>query len=187
MIADSQKDYMEADIAFQNGGGIRAAMGKGDIMLNTIYSILPFDNKVVLVEASGSTIWEALENGLVQYPETGGRFLEVSGLSYTFDGAKPVGNRMVSVTMADGTPLDMSRRYKVAINDFMAGGGDGYTMFNILNKTTPVATDITLFTETNDYIRDVFAKYVRENKTIKPELRGRITILNPQKNNSKFN
>lgn len=187
IIADSQREYMEADIALQNGGGVRAAMGKGDITLNTVYSILPFDNKVIMIEAPGTAIWEAIENGLVQYPETGGRFLQVSGLSYTFDGAKPVGDRVVSVTMPDGKPLDMNKKYKVVINDFMAGGGDGYTMFNVLNKTNPIAEDVTLLRETNDYIRDVFAKYVRENKTIKPELSGRITILNPQKGNSKLN
>ncbi len=133
LAADALRAYCDADIAIQNGGGIRAGLNKGDVTVGDVFAMLPFDNKVTLLEVTGQTVWDALENGVSGYPGTNGKFPQVSGLKYTFDGAKPVGERIVSVTLEDGTPIDLKARYTLAANDFMAGGGDGYSMFNVLN------------------------------------------------------
>ena len=81
--------YCDADIAIQNGGGIRAGLTAGDVTVGDIFGMLPFDNKVTLVEVTGQTVWEALENGVDAYPELNGKFPQVSGIQYTFDASKP--------------------------------------------------------------------------------------------------
>lgn len=197
LAADALRDYCDADIAIQNGGGVRAGLTAGDVTVGDIFAMLPFDNKVTLVEVTGQTVWDALENGISGYPATDGRFPQVSGLSYTFDGAKPAGERLISVTMEDGTPLDLNAWYKLACNDFMCGGGDGYTMFNVLNPDTgdghnseTAAQDLPgckLVYRTNDYYRIVVSEYIKAKGEIAPQIEGRITIINPQENDQKFN
>lgn len=197
LAADALRDYCEADIAIQNGGGIRAGLTKGDVTVGDIFAMLPFDNKVTLVEVTGQTVWDALENGVGGYPETNGKFPQVSGISYTFDGSKDPGSRIVSVTLADGTPIDKDAWYKLACNDFMCGGGDGYTMLNVFNpddgsehNSETAAQDLPgckLIYRTNDYYRTVITEYIRAQKEIAPQLESRITILNPQVSDQKLN
>lgn len=190
LAADALRDYCDADIAIQNGGGIRAGLTAGDVTVGDIFAMLPFDNKVTCIEVTGQTVWDALENGVSGYPETYGQFPQVSGIHYTFDGSKPAGERIVSVTLPDGTPLDMDGWYTLACNDFMCGGGDGYTMFNVLNPENGDSHNgetavqelpgCKLVYRTNDYYRTVISNYIKEQGAIAPELEGRITILNPQ-------
>lgn len=194
LAADALRDYCDADIAIQNGGGIRAGLTAGDVTVGDIFAMLPFDNKVTLVEVTGQTVWDALENGVSGYPDTYGQFPQVSGIHYTFDGSKPAGERIVSVTLPDGTPLDMDGWYTLACNDFMCGGGDGYTMFNVLNPedggdgngemAVQELPGCKLVYRTNDYYRTVVSEYIKAQGTIAPALEGRITILNPQTNES---
>ncbi len=194
LAADALRDYCDADIAIQNGGGIRAGLTAGDVTVGDIFAMLPFDNKVTLVEVTSQTVWDALENGVSGYPDTYGQFPQVSGIHYTFDGSKPAGERIVSVTLPDGTPLDMDGWYTLACNDFMCGGGDGYTMFNVLNPedggdgngemAVQELPGCKLVYRTNDYYRTVVSEYIKEQGTIAPALEGRITILNPQTNES---
>ena len=194
LAADALRDYCDADIAIQNGGGIRAGLTAGDVTVGDIFGMLPFDNKVTLVEVTGQTVWDALENGVDGYPTTNGKFPQVSGIKYTFDGSKPAGERIVSVTLEDGTPLDLDAWYTLACNDFMCGGGDGYTMFNVLNPedggdgngemAVQELPGCKLVYRTNDYYRTVVSEYIKEQGTIAPALEGRITILNPQTNES---
>jgi len=170
-VADSLREMTGADIALQNGGGIRASINAGDITLEEVYATLPFDNTVVMVEASGQTVWNALEHSLSWYPNAAGGFLQVSGLTYTFDASKEAGSRLVDVTV-DGKPIDKTKMYKVVANDFLTGGGDKFTMLKDETK---------LLSKTKSYLRDAFYEYLQKHPTISPELEGRITILNAPK------
>ena len=129
LIADAMKDAVGADIAITNGGGIRAdkeyAAG-ADITRRDVLTELPFGNVTVLTEVTGQQIWEALENGFSKYEDGAGRFPQVSGLKVVADVKKPAGSRVVSV-MAGDKPLDPAATYKLATNDYMLDGGDGYT------------------------------------------------------------
>ena len=87
---------------------------KGDV-----YEVMPFDNTIFTMELTGAELRRALEDGL-----RSGRVTQVSGVRYEFDLDRPRGERLLSLTLADGAPLDPSRLYKVACNDFMATGGD---------------------------------------------------------------
>ncbi|MFC3767527.1 bifunctional metallophosphatase/5'-nucleotidase [Paenibacillus sp. GCM10012303] len=167
-VADSLREMTGADIALQNGGGIRASINEGDITLENVYAALPFDNTVVMVEASGQTVWDALEHGVSWYPGAAGGFLQVSGLSYTFDASKEAGSRLVEVTV-DGKPIDPTKIYKVVANDFLTGGGDKFTMLKDETK---------LLSKTKSYLRDAFYEYLQKHPTVSPQLEGRITVLN---------
>ncbi len=128
LIADAMLSASGANAAMINAGGIRGdrlyAAGSG-LTRKDIRRELPFDNRLVVVELSGAAILAALENGVSEVAQQGGRFPQVAGLSFTFDPGKPVGKRISKVMIA-GAPLDPKKEYKLAISDYMADGGDGY-------------------------------------------------------------
>ena len=116
-----------ADAALTNGGGIRTSIKEGEITKRDILNVLPFNNYVVVKEVEGSDIVQALEHGVSLYPEPGGRYPQVAGIEFTFAPEKEPGSRVGEVKVA-GQELDPERMYKLALNDFNAAGGDGYTM-----------------------------------------------------------
>ena len=89
---------------------------------------LPFGNRVVTLDITGAELKRALENGLTLLPNAAGRFPQVSGLTIEADAKRPAGSRIVSIKVGDA-PLDEGKIYRVATNDFLARGGDGYTAF----------------------------------------------------------
>jgi 2',3'-cyclic-nucleotide 2'-phosphodiesterase (5'-nucleotidase family) len=82
---------------------------------------MPFDNTIVTVQMTGALVKLALEQAL-----HGDRVTQVSGLRFTIDQGKPDMQRVTQLTLADGTPIDPAKTYSVAVNNFMAGGGDHY-------------------------------------------------------------
>lgn len=128
LITDAMRHASGADIALTNGGGIRASIPAGDITKGDVLTVLPFGNYVVTKNMSGKAIKEALEHGLTAYPETAGGFPHVSGIKFTFNPSAAPGNRVTSITLSNGQPLNPDKFYTLATNDFMAAGGDGYTM-----------------------------------------------------------
>jgi len=136
LVADAFQWASGADIAFMNGGAIRDVIEAGDITVGDMLRVLPFINYLVIVEMTPAIIFDALENGVSRWPtESGnGRFLQVAGLSYTFDAFAEVGERILSVVV-DGVELDRNDTttvFTVAITDFKANGGDGFDMFQDL-------------------------------------------------------
>jgi len=129
LIADAMLMAVGGDIAITNGGGIRAdkeyAAGS-DITRKDVLSELPFGNVTVLAEVTGQQVWDALENGFSKIEDGAGRFPQVAGLKVVVDKAKPAGSRVESVEIA-GKPLDPKATYKLATNDYMLSGGDGFT------------------------------------------------------------
>ena len=131
LVADAMRSATGADVALTNGGGIRAdkVYPPGTTLLRRdIQSELPFGNKTVLLEVSGADLLAALENGVSGVEAGAGRFPHVSGMTFRFDASKPPGSRIAEVTVG-GAPLDLSRTYRLATNDFLGRGGDGYDMF----------------------------------------------------------
>ena len=128
---------------------------------------MPFDNRVVILEISGAALRRAIENGLSQLPNPGGRFPQVSGLTIEADPSRPPGSRVLSIKVGDA-PLDESKMYRVATNDFLARGGDGYTMFRDATPVLPAADSPLLSTDVMDYIKDA--------GTIRTQAGGRIVL-----------
>ena len=128
LIADGMRDATGADIAIMNGGGIRGDTtydAGRKLTRRDILTELPFGNTTVVTELPGSQVLLALENGVSQVEKGAGRFAQVSGLTYAFDAAAEPGSR-VSEVMVGGAPLEADKLYKVAVNDYILGGGDGY-------------------------------------------------------------
>lgn len=131
LTVDAMRLETGADVAITNGGGIR-----GDktyepgtmITRRDVLTELPFGNKTVLLKVSGADVMAALEHGVSAIEDGGGRFPHVSGMTFSFNPAKPAGER-VSDVMVAGAPLDEGASYLLATNDFMGDGGDGYAMF----------------------------------------------------------
>src|SRR5262249_1473700 len=124
LICDAMRADARVDIAFQNPGGMRADLDQGAITRGEIYAVMPFDNTIVTMELTGAQVKQALNQSL-----RGNRVTQVSGLKYVIAGSKPDPGKpahweLTSVTLADGTPLDDARTYTVAVNNFMATGGD---------------------------------------------------------------
>ena len=150
LCADAYLNVMDADVAFVNGGGIRADLPVGDITYGQIVAVHPFGNMACLVEVTGQQILDALELGYSQLPGELGGFLQVAGLTCTVDATIPSpvvrndknefvaveGERRVSDVKVGGEPLDPEKIYKLASHNYMLkNGGDGYTMFGKNNKS----------------------------------------------------
>jgi LPXTG-motif cell wall-anchored protein len=150
-VADAIKAASGADIAFMNGGSVRADLPVGDITIADINTVLPFVNFILMTKMTGADVKAILEHSLSYYPETSGGFLQISGLSVTFDPAAEPGNRITSIEVGGigGAPLDMTAEYTVATNDWIAGGGDDYHMAPALfENTLPLAhPEITSLTD----------------------------------------
>jgi len=158
-----------AQIAIINGGGVRGdrliAAGT-ELTRKDILAELPFGNVAVLLELKGADIRAALESGVSQVEAVAGRFPQVSGLAFTWDPAKPPGSRIVSVTV-DGKPLDDAATYRVATNDYMAGGGDGYAAMTRGKVLIDASAGRLMATVVMDYVTSV--------GTVAPKVDGRIT------------
>ena len=108
LIADAMRASTKADVAITNGGGIRS--GKvyppgSTITRRDVLAELPFDNRIVVLETPGADIKAAIENGLSQLPNAGGRFPQVSGMTIEADISRPPGSRVTSIRVG-GKPLD---------------------------------------------------------------------------------
>lgn len=173
LIADAMRAAVGADVAITNGGGIR-----GDkvypaghrLTRRDVLTELPFGNKTVMIELTGAQLRAALEQGLSRIADRSGRFPQISGLEMEVDPRRPAGRRIVSVTVAD-EPLDEAAVYKVATNDFLARGGDGYASFATgVELVGPMSADL--------MANDVIA-YIEKRGTIAPRTEERIRFLEP--------
>lgn len=125
LIADAQRAAMGTDFAFMNPGGIRADLLAGSVTWGELFTIQPFGNSLVKMDLTGSQIVTLLEQQWLNQPFP--RILQVSGLSYTWDNALPIGGRIVEVRQ-NGTPINLNATYTVTVNSFMAAGGDNFVV-----------------------------------------------------------
>jgi 2',3'-cyclic-nucleotide 2'-phosphodiesterase/3'-nucleotidase len=145
-ICDAMRADVNADIAFQNPGGMRADLDAGPITRGDVYAVMPFDNTIVTMELTGAQVKLALEQSL-----RGDRVTQVSGVRYRYDASRPALDRIVEISLAGGRPLEPERTYLVAVNNFMAGGGDQYDALGQGRNRN----------DTGRLIRDAMVAYVR--------------------------
>ena len=144
LCADAYRAMSGADVAFVNGGGVRAQIPAGNITLDQIYSVHPFGNVMCMVEVTGQQILDALEWGARNNPGENGGFLQVSGLTYEIHTYIPSscvqddngmfvcvdGEYRVKNVMIGGEPLVLDKTYTLASHNFMLkSAGDGFSMF----------------------------------------------------------
>jgi len=130
-LADIYRTSTGADAALVNGGSIRSntTYGPGPLTKRDILSILPFENPIVKLDASGWVLRQALEHGLaeIDLSNESGRFPQVSGIRFRYDAHRPAGSRLLELQIA-GLPVQDERHYALAVNSYLADGGDGYVM-----------------------------------------------------------
>jgi 5'-nucleotidase len=190
LVSDSMRLRYDTQLAFTNGGGIRAPLpsthqvqdpslrrpengfteGPWDLVVGDAFAVLPFGNSVVTREVTGELLWQILENGVSRVNPDGtatdGRFPQVSGFRFTFDSTLPARSRVVSVELADGTPIPPDGTvYTLATNDFVNAGGDGYTMLADGQGAT------------RELMATVLQEFIQEQSPITPTVEGRITNL----------
>ncbi|MEM8648660.1 MAG: 5'-nucleotidase C-terminal domain-containing protein, partial [Pseudomonadota bacterium] len=173
LVADAMLERVKGQgvtIALQNSGGLRASIDAGPITMGEVLSVLPFQNTLSTFQISGAQIVAALENGVSQVEAVKGRFPQVAGLKFTWDGTVAAGGgRVTEVSVQEaGTwvPLDPAKIYGVVTNNYVRNGGDGYKMF---------AADAANAYDYGPGLEMVVADYLIKHGEYAPYLDGRIT------------
>lgn len=173
LVADAMLDRVKGQgvtIALTNGGGLRASIGAGEVSMGDVLAVLPFQNTLATFNIAGAGIIAALENGVSQVEEGGGRFPQVAGLRFTWDPkVAPNEGRIREVLVAEGdgyVPIDPARIYTVVTNNFLRNGGDGYA---VLRDEGTNAYDY------GPNLEDVVAAYLGKRQGFTPPPAARIT------------
>jgi 2',3'-cyclic-nucleotide 2'-phosphodiesterase (5'-nucleotidase family)/predicted AlkP superfamily phosphohydrolase/phosphomutase len=139
-----------------------------------VLAVLPFGNIVVTLSLNGAELKTMLENGVSSMPAANGRFPQVSGLCFTYNIEAAAGSRVTGAVRqaangsCTGAAIDLTAgsTYKIAENDFMATGGDGYP--NFFSRAA-----------TQDIMDQVLADHITANSPISPTIQGRIKCIDP--------
>ena len=183
VIADAQLEATRAAdsggavVAFMNPGGIRANVlfdstgpeSDGELTYGEAFSVQPFGNSLVTISLTGAQIDALLEAQFREPTDDAREVLQVSrGFSYTWDAARPVGERIEPSNIAiDGVTVDSGATYRVTVNSFLAGGGDGFTVLREGTDRTGGMIDL-----------DALVAYFSEASPVAPGPQDRITRRN---------
>jgi 5'-nucleotidase len=137
LVADAMRFAGGSVVAIQNGGGVRADIAAGDVTVGTTFNVLPFTNLVKTAPAvTAAQLKGVLEHSVAKASTKGdvdGRFAQVSGMRVVYDTSRAAGDRVLSITLEDGTQLVANGQVvagagtvSLATIDFTANGGDGY-------------------------------------------------------------
>ncbi|MEI8378341.1 MAG: bifunctional UDP-sugar hydrolase/5'-nucleotidase, partial [bacterium] len=169
-----------ADISMINSGSIRGnkILPKGKISKMEIIEMLPFSNKIVLLELKGSDIKSILENSARRFPSKNEAFLQTKGISYTIDfkGEPQIlsadlekvtkeGNRIKNVKIND-KELDENATYKVLTTDYLFSGGDGYLQFKRFLNSSRMDYSVT----------NAVIDYIQAEKRVSPKCSDKLII-----------
>lgn len=156
LVCDAYRTLSDADFAVCNGGGIRTAINAGNVTLGDIIGVLPYENNLCVVEASGQKILDMLNKVVEQLPLESGDFPQCSGINFTINmNATP---RIQDASILDKKtgnykPINPSQNYKVATMDYcVTGGGLG----RVLRDAKFLKENIMLYSE-------ALTQYVKEN------------------------
>jgi 2',3'-cyclic-nucleotide 2'-phosphodiesterase (5'-nucleotidase family) len=184
LVTDAMRTkYPGVDAAFTNSGGLRANLvftppsageQPGEITWGEMFAVLPFGNRTTILTLTGDQLETAFENGFTPFCDPNfaggtGRFPQVSGLRVTFSctGTTPVVTGMWKTPEGIGgpeTPIGPADTVRLVTNDFMFGGGDGYTIF-------ASGTDVL---QPGDDLLQVAIDYIGANSPVDPQVEGRI-------------
>ncbi|MBU5590421.1 5'-nucleotidase C-terminal domain-containing protein [Clostridium sp. MSJ-4] len=141
-----------AQIGITNGGGVRAPIEKGTITMGNMYQVFPFDNTLVTMKLKGSDLKRVIEHGIMPDGFGWGQFY---GIKVYYDKDAKAGERITSMRLLDGTPIDMDKYYTVVTNDFMYDKGDNYDFSGAIDVV-----------DTGEPIRDALVKIIKDMKHV---------------------
>ena len=119
LIGQAMMAKTGANFAVMNAGGVRDSLPAGELTYKDVLKVHPFGNTVVTVDLSGKEVIDYL-SVIAKITAGSGAFPQFAGISLAIDGGT------VSNVAVQGAPIDLSKTYKMAINNFVAAGGDGY-------------------------------------------------------------
>lgn len=125
LVADAFREAVGSDAALVAGSSLRAPLRAGPLTRRDAMAVLPFGNRVVVVELTGASLREALERGLASVGRRGGSLLQVSGLALAADLSAPEGRKLLEARVG-GAPLRADALHRVAVSSHLASGGDGH-------------------------------------------------------------
>ncbi len=168
LAATSSATTGGAVAAFMNPGGVRAdltyapsgAEQPGEVTYGEAFTVQPFNNLLTALTISGDAIKRVLEQ-----QATTNRILQPAGITYSYSASAPAGSKVSNVVIG-GQPLNLAASYRITVNNFLAGGGDGFTVFT--EGTDKVNQGIDL---------DAFAAYLAANSPLAPPVTNRITLV----------
>ena len=132
-ISDLVRTEYYCDFALINAGSFRknGVIPAGYISTMKLYECFPFNDPIVVLKMKGKVLKEALEWAVGAYPAEEGKFPQISNLNFMFDPKKPAGSRIDAYDIGTESSglLSMDQEYTVAMTEFTANGGDGFTMF----------------------------------------------------------
>lgn len=129
LIADAFRWSTGAQIGLMNSGGLREDIRAGEVTWGELFAVQPFGNQLVMLTLSGDQLYALFNEQWVVQSDGSERYRpnQVSGLRVVWDPSRPRGDRIVILTLDDGRSVERAERYTLAVNSFMAGGGEGYT------------------------------------------------------------
>ncbi|MCD4782485.1 MAG: 5'-nucleotidase C-terminal domain-containing protein, partial [Candidatus Eremiobacteraeota bacterium] len=128
ILTTAMMETTGADAALTNGGGIRASIDAGNVTIGEVITVLPFNNTIVVIEVTGAELLAAIENGIKDLPNPSGAYSQMGGVEAIWNRFNDPGERLFKVKVG-GKLVDPLATYRLATNDFLAAGGDQYTMF----------------------------------------------------------
>jgi 5'-nucleotidase len=150
LVTDSMRNSMQSDIGLLNEGAVRADIYPGNITIGKMYELLPFGNNIVTVNMTGDQIRLLLEQ---QWNRTVAptHNLQISGFNYSYDESRPINNRITSVSF-NKSPMIPEQMYSVATVNYLASGGDGYSVINQGQPGITGPIDVDVLT---DYVQNL--------------------------------
>ena len=154
LCSDALFFVTNADVSYVNGGGLRAPVKSGDMTFNDIYSVFPFNNRIVTAEVTGQVLLDMLEMSMISYPEEDGAFPHMSGITFSVNKAIPSSikvdengffskvdgdYRVYNVKVLDEESgnykaLELDKKYILAAADYyILNFGSGMSMFKDAN------------------------------------------------------
>jgi len=176
LVADAMRYVVDADLGLNNAGGFRTGIEAGDVTYNQIINMLPFDNRMVKIEATGAIILEMLRTCTNDLPNMSGSFPQVSGIRFTVTVVEDSDNILssVEVQQADGSyaPIDPTATYTIGTTDYCAYMGGFH---NTLIECPVIQSSPTHYREVlNPYVTEVWGG-ILPPQYAQPQ--GRITII----------
>ena len=152
--AAKQRYPGKVDVAIVNMGGVRDEWPAGDLTFGHIFTVMPFENKLVVITLTGEDMIELCDS-FASYGPQG-----VGGMRVTI-----IDNQLADVTIG-GMPVDPKKKYKVATSDYLTGGADHMTAL----------THYTDYWNSEIPIRDLYIEAAKAQDTIRAAVDGRMTV-----------
>lgn len=165
LIADSVREYAQADVGLMNRGGIRCDLPAGKVTRRDVFEIVPFDNYISVLTLTGAELHEMIRRAVEGTAHSG---LEVSGLEIEV-AVDAAGKRHLVGLKIGGKAYDAKATYRVAMNSFMADGGDAY----LEKKDSTSRVDDQLF------LRDVLEQLFTTRGKLKADATNRYVVKKP--------